>query len=189
MRWRAPFWNPPSSLREHRGRGPVCQQASSGLRPYPRPRGQPQDTSPPPASGPGSRWAGMLCRPAHCSIFAAVEGPRRVRRGHPRTHRSGDQRGACCWAPLNISYIWEFLKCRSFRIHVNLNDYQFKTSESSYRSTYMNSVGTTSQKSTTHTQTLERKEYNHPTKEDQPKGKKPKEQKYKNNRTTRNKWQ
>ena len=59
---------------------------------------------------------------------------------------------------------------------MNLNDDQFKTSESSYRSTYMNSVVTTSQKSTTHTQKLERKEYSHATKEKQPKGKKLKEE-------------
>ena len=55
----------------------------------------------------------------------------------------------------------------------------------------MNSVVTTSQKSTTHTQKLERKEYNHTTKENQPKGKKLKAERknYKNNQKTRNKWQ
>ena len=119
------------------------------------------------------------------------KGPGSVCRGHPRTRRAGDQKAPCCWAPLNISYIREFFKCRSFRINVNLNDYQFKTSESSYRSTYMNSVVTTSQKSTTHTQKPERKEYNHTTKENQPKGKKLKAERksYKNNQKTRNKWQ
>ena len=74
---------------------------------------------------------------------------------------------------------------------MNLNDYQFKTSESSYRSTYMNSVVTTSQKSTTHPQKPESKEYSHTTKENQPKGKRLKEEEknYKNNQKTRNKPQ
>ena len=86
------------------------------------------------------------------------KGPGSVRRGHPRTHRSGDQGGACCWAPLNISHIREFLKCRSFRIHVNLNDYQFKT-KYNYRSTYMNPITTTNQKPTIDTYTQKKKQF------------------------------
>ena len=45
-------------------------------------------------------------------------------------------------------------KCRSFRICLNLNDYQFKTSRCSYRSVYMNPMLTTNQKLA---QALERK--------------------------------
>ena len=48
---------------------------------------------------------------------------------------------------------------------LKLNDYQFKTSRYSYRSTYMNSVLTTDQKSAAGTQDLERKEHKHTTEE------------------------
>ena len=47
----------------------------------------------------------------------------------------------------------------------NLNDYQFKISRYSYKSTYMNSIVTTKQKPTIDTQKLERKEPKHNTKE------------------------
>ena len=54
----------------------------------------------------------------------------------------------------------------SFRMCLNLNDYQFKTSRYSYRLTYMrNPMVTTNQKPTIDTQKLERKEHKHDTKE------------------------
>ena len=39
-------------------------------------------------------------------------------------------------------------KCGSFRMCLNLSDYQFKTSKCSYRSTYTNPMVTTNQKPT-----------------------------------------
>ena len=45
-------------------------------------------------------------------------------------------------------------KCRSLRMCLNLNEYQFKTSR--YRSTYMNPMVNTNQKPTIDTQKLER---------------------------------
>ena len=56
-------------------------------------------------------------------------------------------------------------KCTSFRMCLNLNDYQFKTSIYSYRSVYMNPMVTISQKPTRNTQELERKEHKHTSKE------------------------
>ena len=62
-------------------------------------------------------------------------------------------------------------------LECELNDYQFKTSSHSYRSTYMNPMGTTNQKPTIDTQKLERKEHRHTTKEDiKPQRKKQKEE-------------
>ena len=48
---------------------------------------------------------------------------------------------------------------------LNLNDYQFKTSRYSYRSTYMNPMVIIYQKPTIYTQRLERKEHRNTTKE------------------------
>ena len=56
-------------------------------------------------------------------------------------------------------------KCRSFRMCLNLNDYQFKASTYNYRSRYMNPMVTTNQKPTTDSQKPKRKELNHTTKE------------------------
>ena len=50
-------------------------------------------------------------------------------------------------------------KCRSFRMCLNLNDYQFKTNR--YRSTYMNPIVTTNQKFTIDPPKLRRKEQKH----------------------------
>ena len=44
---------------------------------------------------------------------------------------------------------------------LNINDYQFKTSRYSYRSTYMNPMTTTNRKPTIDTQKLKRKEQEH----------------------------
>ena len=55
-------------------------------------------------------------------------------------------------------------KGRSFRMCLNLNEYQFKTSKYCYRSTYMNPMVTTDQKPTIDTKT-ERKKHKHTTKE------------------------
>ena len=51
---------------------------------------------------------------------------------------------------------------RSFRMCLNLNDYQYKSSRYNYGSTYMNHIVTTNQKHTitTHTKT-QRKELKH----------------------------
>ena len=49
-----------------------------------------------------------------------------------------------------------YILCISFRMCLNLNDYQFKTSRDSYKSTYMNTMVTTNQKSTIHTQTRQK---------------------------------
>ena len=66
-------------------------------------------------------------------------------------------------------------KSRSFRMCLNLNDYQFKSS--SYRSTYRNSMVTINKKTLMDTQKLERKEYNHSNKENhQATGKRQKEE-------------
>ena len=83
-------------------------------------------------------------------------------------------------------------KCSSFRMCLNLNDYQFKTSRYTYRATYMNPMIMTYQKPQWGTQKLERKEHNHTTKENhQTRGKKWKknrrEKNYKNNKKTNNK--
>ena len=56
-------------------------------------------------------------------------------------------------------------KCRSFRMYLNLNDYQFKTSRYYYASTYMNPMVTTNQKLATDTQKLEKRQHKHTTKE------------------------
>ena len=53
------------------------------------------------------------------------------------------------------------IKCRSFRMYLNLNGYQFKSSRYSYRSTFTNLMVTTNQKSTIDTQKLERMEHKH----------------------------
>ena len=53
---------------------------------------------------------------------------------------------------------WEgSIKCRSFRMYLNLNDYQFKTSR--YRLAHMNPMVNTNQKPTIDTQKLEGKEH------------------------------
>ena len=54
---------------------------------------------------------------------------------------------------------------RSFIMCLNLNDYKFKTSRHSYRSTYINSMVTTNQKPTVDTQKLQRQEHKLTTKE------------------------
>ena len=56
-------------------------------------------------------------------------------------------------------------KYRFFRMCLNLNEYQFKSSRYTYRSTYKNSMVTINKKTSVDTQILERKEYNHSTKE------------------------
>ena len=56
-------------------------------------------------------------------------------------------------------------KCRSFRMCLNLKDYQFKASRYNYGSIYMNPMVTTNQKPTIDTQKLRRKELKHTTKE------------------------
>ena len=56
-------------------------------------------------------------------------------------------------------------KCRSFRICLNLNDYQYKTSRYSCKSRCMGAMVTATQKSTIDTQNLKRKEHKHTTKE------------------------
>ena len=56
-------------------------------------------------------------------------------------------------------------QCSSFSICLNLNDYQYKTSRYSYRSTHMNLMVTSNQKPTTDTQKLKRNEHKHTTKE------------------------
>ena len=48
---------------------------------------------------------------------------------------------------------------RSFRMCLNLNDYEFKTSKYIYMSIYVSLMVTTNQKPTIETQKLERKEY------------------------------
>lgn len=55
-------------------------------------------------------------------------------------------------------------KCIFFRICLNGNDYHFKTSRSSNRSIYANSMVSTNQNSTLDTQKLERKEHKYTTK-------------------------
>ena len=50
-------------------------------------------------------------------------------------------------------------------MYVNLNDYQFKTSRYSYRSTYINAMVTINQKPTIDIQKLKRKEYKYTIKE------------------------
>ena len=55
-------------------------------------------------------------------------------------------------------------KCIFFRICLNGNDYHFKTSRSSNRSVYANSMVSTNQNSTLDTQKLERKEHKYTTK-------------------------
>ena len=47
-------------------------------------------------------------------------------------------------------------KCSSLRMCLNLNDYQFKTSRYSYKSTYINSMITTNQKLKIDTQTKQK---------------------------------
>ena len=54
-----------------------------------------------------------------------------------------------------------------FRKCLNLNDYKFKISRHSYRSTHMNPVVTTNDKLTTDTQKLSRTKLKHNTKENQ----------------------
>ena len=54
---------------------------------------------------------------------------------------------------------------RFFIMCLNLNDYTFKTSRYSYRSTYINSMVTTNQNPTMDTQKLERQEHKLTTKE------------------------
>ena len=54
---------------------------------------------------------------------------------------------------------------RSFRMCLNLNDYQFTTRRYSNRSIYMNPMITRNQKPIIDTQNLERKEHKHITKE------------------------
>ena len=79
------IWKPPPAY-EHRGRGPVQQQASGSLTPHPRPTGQPQSTAPPPSSGPCSqrgRDAAAASTPA-VVVLAAVEGPRQCMQGAPQ---------------------------------------------------------------------------------------------------------
>ena len=61
-------------------------------------------------------------------------------------------------------------KCRSFKMHLNLNDYQFKTCRYSYRATYMSSMVIVNQKLTIKKQT--KKPYNRYTKQNK-KGTKP----------------
>ena len=56
-------------------------------------------------------------------------------------------------------------KCRLFRICLNLNGYEFKTSRYSYRSTYVNLMITTNQKPTIDTWNPKRMESKHTTKE------------------------
>ena len=50
-------------------------------------------------------------------------------------------------------------------MYLNLNDYQFKTSRYTYRSTFINPMVATNQKPTTDTKKLGRKEHKHTTKE------------------------
>ena len=59
----------------------------------------------------------------------------------------------------------ESKNCTSFRMCLNLNDYQFKTSRYSYRSTYVNSMVTANQKHTIDKQKTERKEPKYNTKD------------------------
>ena len=58
--------------------------------------------------------------------------------------------------------------CKSFKIYLNSNDYQFKTSRYSYQSTYMNPMITTNQKPTRDQQKLARKEHKHTIKKNHP---------------------
>ena len=65
----------------------------------------------------------------------------------------------------------ESKNCTSFRMCLNLNDYQFKTSRYSYRSTYVNSMVTANQKPTIDTQKTREKgtQANHQTKREETK--------------------
>lgn len=55
-------------------------------------------------------------------------------------------------------------KCLFFRICLNVNDYHFKTSKSSNKSIYANSMVSGNQNSTLDTQKLERKKHKYTTK-------------------------
>ena len=56
-------------------------------------------------------------------------------------------------------------KCGGFRMCLELNDYQLKTSRYSYRSICINSMVATNQKATLDTQKLKRKEHKSNTEE------------------------
>ena len=86
--------------------------------------------------------------------------------------------------------MWErrVKKYRSFRMSLNLNEYQFKTSRYSYRPTHMNPTMTTSQKPPIDKQKLERKGYRHTTKTNKQTNKKiikPEKNRKKEKRTTK----
>lgn len=55
-------------------------------------------------------------------------------------------------------------KCLFFRICLNVNDYHFKTSKSSNKSIYANSMVSSNQNSTLDTEKLERKKHKYTTK-------------------------
>ena len=55
-------------------------------------------------------------------------------------------------------------KYKSFRMCLNLNDYQFKSSRYNYGSSYMNPMATTNKKPMIDTQKTKRKEPKHTTK-------------------------
>ena len=57
------------------------------------------------------------------------------------------------------------LKCRCFRMCLNLNDYQLKSHRYNYESTYLNPTLTTNQKPAKDIQKPKRKEPKHSTKE------------------------
>ena len=83
--------------------------------------------------------------------------------------------------------------CRYFRMCLNLNDYQFKTSRYSYKSTYMKPMVTTNQKTSINTQKLRRKKQkhnikeNHQTTREETKRRNQQRRNYKNNQKTSNK--
>ena len=85
-------------------------------------------------------------------------------------------------------------KCKSFKMCLNLNVYQFKTSIYSYRSIYMNSMVKTNKKPIIDSQKLQRKKHEHTGKENHQsrreetkKKKKRTEKNYKNNQKIGNK--
>ena len=55
--------------------------------------------------------------------------------------------------------------CRSFRMYLNSKNYLFKRNRYSFRSTYMNPMVTTNQKTYNRSTKTRRKEYKHTTKE------------------------